>query len=396
MPAQSIQQYSVSQVAGVSQSELPTQHAPGFEIQYNRKVVVLSVDPQVGKVLDSGASISHATAVHASLWSGLISEDHVPLEGISWPKLATGQKIIRSLRFWLPLGAVIGLVIVTNLIARDYRKLDVSNLALASQAVILLLVAMIFYWSMSLLGRARGKRNQAEAMLARQTAALDTARYKLITTTADVLDGDVQKLEATLDKLPSSSQAYQSAGAIMREGARRLRQIVDSFQLLIATQNNKLAELSPAGSQTKLGDVLADCVQELQVEIEAKQLRLQLPENLAVSLPGSSKLLTQVLSSVLSNAVAFSPKNATVEVTLNSSHRSLRITDHGPGITDDQLAHVFEPFTKADGQDALQLDHEGLGINLYIDREIMTYLGGSIDLTTAAGKGTTVTLNWSE
>ena len=55
---------------------------------------------------------------------------------------------------------------------------------------------------------------------------------------------------------------------------------------------------------------------------------------------------------------------------------------------------MFEPFTKADGDDALRMNHEGLGIDLYLNKLILEHLGGSIVVDSTPGKGTTVTMLW--
>jgi signal transduction histidine kinase len=74
--------------------------------------------------------------------------------------------------------------------------------------------------------------------------------------------------------------------------------------------------------------------------------------------------------------------------------QGLAVHDQGPGVSKEQLAHMFEPFTKADGFDALKIDHEGLGIDLYLNKLIMEHLGGEINANSILGKGTTISLWW--
>lgn len=310
------------------------------------------------------------------------------LQGITWPKLRPARSVARSIRFWLPLGLVAGLVVFADYVARGYRHLDVSTVTLASQAAIFLLVVLALYWVLNGLGLVTGKRRQAEELLAKQTAALDSARVNLVNKTADALDSEVDQLEVLLNKLSAKEQALPA----LHEGASRLRHMVDSFQLLISAQNHKLNALSAHGTTTKIDDILGSVMTSLQPQVDAKQLTLDAPKVTNLVVPGSAKLIDQVISSVLDNAIAFSPSNGTV--TIDLTPQGITITDQGPGVSKEQMQHIFQPFTKADGQDALQMDHGGLGINLYLDKMIMEYLGGGIKVDSQAEKGTTVSLQW--
>ncbi len=315
------------------------------------------------------------------------------LQEISWPKSPNSRRLIASWRFWLPLTMAAILLIFTNYVTKNYRHLEVSTLSILIQILLFVLVATLVYWAVQALGLVQNKRKQAEEKLSRQEAALDKARIALIGKTAEVLDDDVSKLEKMLGQLPANEQSVP----ILHEGARRLRQMVDSFQLLILAQNKKLQKVSSYQATVGLKDVLTECLDELAAEIEAKQLKVLMPELGREVVRGSEKLARQVIGSVLANAVDFSPKKGKLEIDFVALHDKTRltITDHGPGVSKEQQAHMFQLFTKADGQDALQLDHGGLGVDLYLDREIMDYLGGTISIDTG-DHGTSVTITWPE
>lgn len=279
-----------------------------------------------------------------------------------------------------------------NYIAKDYRNLSLSTVNLGAQLMIFLLVSLLFYWVLSAFGVVSRKRNQAEALLDQQTATLDSARTEFIEQSASTLNTDLTELEAQLDSLPKSA----TSTAIVHEGAHRLRNLIDSFELLVAAQNNKLDALSPRHARTELNTIFDDVVASLNPLISQKQITVVQPDLSHIRLPGNALLLNQVIGSVLANAVAFSPAGSTIKLKLKSQKDVLKlsVTNQGQTISEDQLAHVFSPFTKADGYDALQLDHGGLGVNLYIDKLIMQYLGGGMNITSEEGLGTTMTMSW--
>lgn len=77
VPAQGIQEGRVRQIARMSQSKLPAKYASGFEVEHDRKVMPLAVNPQMGEVLHPRRGINHTTVVHAILWPCFIPEHSV-------------------------------------------------------------------------------------------------------------------------------------------------------------------------------------------------------------------------------------------------------------------------------------------------------------------------------
>lgn len=98
---------------------------------------------------------------------------------------------------------------------------------------------------------------------------------------------------------------------------------------------------------------------------------------------GDRPRLWQALHNLLANAVTHSPRHAPVELTLQTTTRAVvvRIRDFGPGIPPDLLPHLFQPFTPGPRS-------QGLGLGLYLAREIAVVHGGSLSVESERGKGT--------
>ncbi|MER7049872.1 sensor histidine kinase [Streptomyces jumonjinensis] len=97
---------------------------------------------------------------------------------------------------------------------------------------------------------------------------------------------------------------------------------------------------------------------------------------------GEAAALERALVNVLDNAVKFSPPDGTVEVRLKGGELTVR--DHGPGITADELPHVFERFWRSSSARSLP----GSGLGLSIVARTVQQAGGEIRLEPAAGGGT--------
>lgn len=96
----------------------------------------------------------------------------------------------------------------------------------------------------------------------------------------------------------------------------------------------------------------------------------------------------QVMTNLLSNAIKFSPRGATVDVTLTRENDWLvvAVSDHGPGIPEDFRRRIFQKFAQADGSSTRQ--HSGTGLGLSITKAIIDRLGGEIGFESTLGAGT--------
>jgi len=102
--------------------------------------------------------------------------------------------------------------------------------------------------------------------------------------------------------------------------------------------------------------------------------------------------LEQVLKNLLSNAFKFTEQGQ-VGLAIRRSgdgHVALSVTDTGIGISADQQQSVFEAFRQADG--TISRKYGGTGLGLSISRELVRLLGGSIQLKSSEGKGSTFTI----
>jgi DNA-binding response OmpR family regulator/anti-sigma regulatory factor (Ser/Thr protein kinase) len=97
--------------------------------------------------------------------------------------------------------------------------------------------------------------------------------------------------------------------------------------------------------------------------------------------------LAQVITNLLSNAIKFSPAGGEVLVEIEKidDHVRISVRDHGSGIPDKFMPHIFEKFAQADATDTRQKGGTGLGLSIV--KQIVERLGGRIGFDNAPGGG---------
>ena len=136
-----------------------------------------------------------------------------------------------------------------------------------------------------------------------------------------------------------------------------------------------------------------ECVRELGVAAKWKNLRvtLEAPDNLGAMLT-DRRSLQQILINILSNAVKFTESGGEVSLVVGRTPDAVifSVTDTGIGIPPEMIEKLTEPFTQAVSNP--HLAREGTGLGLSIVKSLLDGLGGSLDIESAMGKGTRVTV----
>jgi signal transduction histidine kinase len=107
---------------------------------------------------------------------------------------------------------------------------------------------------------------------------------------------------------------------------------------------------------------------------------------------GNRKELNQVLSQLLENACRYSPQGGKINLTAQSNERevSICVTDQGIGIPEHELKSIFSPFHRLDTGDARTTG--GVGLGLCLAREIVILHGGTINVESTFGEGSSFTI----
>ena len=131
------------------------------------------------------------------------------------------------------------------------------------------------------------------------------------------------------------------------------------------------------------------------IALEAKKRGHVLNLELEWKLPkikGDRARIEQVLMNIIINALKYTPDGGLIDIYSGSADGSVwvKIEDTGVGIPEEDLPHVFDRFYRVDK--ARSRESGGTGLGLSIAKEIITLHGGDIQVESAYGKGTSVTI----
>ena len=162
----------------------------------------------------------------------------------------------------------------------------------------------------------------------------------------------------------------------------RIERDVDRIASLVADiVEITFIESDPAAHRAKIertGEIVDDVVRDCSVEAEMRGCRIAVNGQLAGQVQGNRELLRRAVENVLRNAIRYSPEHSEIDVSISedSSSAIIAVRDYGPGVPDDALAQIFDPFFRVEeARDAMS---GGSGLGLSIAKQAVQVHHGTI------------------
>ncbi|MGZ4314531.1 MAG: sensor histidine kinase, partial [Gaiellaceae bacterium] len=187
----------------------------------------------------------------------------------------------------------------------------------------------------------------------------------------------------------SLNQEQLSFLAVVRRNADRLLRLVGD--LLFAAQSDaRQVEFERAPDD--LLPLVMHAFEAARPAASDREIELALETEHVGGLEGDAGRLGQMIDNLLSNALKFTPSGGTVLVRLSRRNDTARIeiSDTGIGISEEDQQRLFERFFRA--SEATEQAIQGTGLGLSITAAIAEGHGGTIEVTSEVGRGTTFTV----
>lgn len=243
--------------------------------------------------------------------------------------------------------------------------------------------------------RMRARIDQARDEMVRHSEMAGRTKSQFLANMSHEIRTPLHGILGTVQLLAESrvSKEQRKWVQALDQSGRLLRDILDDILDFTRLESGRVrADIATFSLRERIAMVNAT----VRSVMERKGLDLavvidpKLPDNVC----GDAAKLGQILLNLLGNAAKFTEHGGVHLAVAADEGRSdrLRITvaDTGIGIAPDVLAHIFEPFSQADGSIARRFGGSGLG--LAVCRGLLDALGGEIDVETSVGRGTTFTV----
>ena len=195
------------------------------------------------------------------------------------------------------------------------------------------------------------------------------------------LHGYLQLVERNLGSDSSGQARTYAARALVQT-----RQIGELIERLFDVSRIQAGRLALVPTPIDLVAIVHDAVDVAGTLPNAPTIRV-VPTRGPIRLQGDAVRLEQVFVNLLSNAVEHAPASPTIDVSVSKtgSVAIVEVRDYGPGIPSDALPLLFKPYARLG-----QKSSSGLGLGLYLAREIVTAHGGTISAESKLDEGTVI------
>jgi signal transduction histidine kinase len=184
------------------------------------------------------------------------------------------------------------------------------------------------------------------------------------------------------DDISWDDNTRQEFLSIIDEEADRLQELITS---LLDSSRLQAGTLNIDSQPVRLDTLIRDVALRAQARYENLSIEMDLLPNAIVHVDPTR--LSQVFDNLLSNAVKYAP-GAPVRIAMaqTDDHIHTSVSDAGPGIAPEHLAHLFERFYRVPSTQSVA---RGTGLGLFICRQLVSAHHGELTVESVVGQGTT-------
>ena len=224
-------------------------------------------------------------------------------------------------------------------------------------------------------------RDEADRANRAKSEFLSSMSHELRTPMNAILGfGQLLELDEAL-----SDENKDNVQEILKAGAHLLELINEVLDLAKIEAGHIDLSMEPV----EVCPIVAECLSLVNALAHKRGIKLSHKGLAGMSVRADRTRLKQALLNLISNAIKYNREGGSVHIevqTAETDRLCIRVTDTGPGIPDARLAELFLPFNRLDAENS---GVEGTGIGLTITRRIVEMMGGTVDVKSAVGVGST-------
>lgn len=195
---------------------------------------------------------------------------------------------------------------------------------------------------------------------------------------------NLQMVNAILLEQPVTEEKRQE---FLQASSGQLEKLDFLMQAMIKTSRLETGVIALDRKVQSIYNTVAVALGGILLNAEKKNIHVNVECPPDILLAHDKKWTSEALFNILDNAVKYTPEGGTIQVSVQSweLHVKIDITDSGKGIAESRQGMIFKRFYR----EKEVHDIDGIGIGLYLAREIITMQGGYIKVTSTVGSGST-------
>lgn len=249
------------------------------------------------------------------------------------------------------------------------------------------------YEAETLLARISHRLERLYNVMQKNKFAIAKEKEELQSLLSDILHqtktpiANLKMLNETLLTRPISEDQRKE---FLQATGSQLEKLDFLIHAMVKTSRLETGVITLEKKEAPIADTVVMAINGVLALMEKKQITLQVEcqEDLVVS--HDSRWTSEALFNLLDNAVKYTPVGGSIQVTVQNweMHLKIDVKDSGRGIPESEQATIFKRFYREETVHEV----EGIGIGLYLAREIITMQGGYITVASEVGKGSTFSI----
>jgi signal transduction histidine kinase len=229
--------------------------------------------------------------------------------------------------------------------------------------------------------RVKTKRTDEIGQLARTFNQMADRLERLIVSERRLLGDISHELRSPLARLKFAVKLARTSQD-NKTALDRIERDVDRITSLVADiVEITFIEGDPAVQDTgivRAGEIIDEVVRDCSLEAQFRDCTIEVNGRLAGEVIGSRELLRRAIENVLRNGIRYSPKRSAIQLSISENEREARIAvrDFGPGVPEDAVTRLFDPFFRV--EDARDANSGGSGMGLSIAKRAIQLHHGTI------------------
>lgn len=195
-------------------------------------------------------------------------------------------------------------------------------------------------------------------------------------------------VQANIDALSSqepNATEVRRVLTLVEQSTHKMNTIVDALLETVQQENAAMDDC------VNVSDILSDVVEDAQHFAEKGGIRLDCNLEFVSGRSGSQILLYRAFYNLVDNAIKYTRPQGEVHISCLERNRCIEIdvSDTGIGFTEEQAAHIFEPFYRVNKK----IPQEGLGLGLSLVKSVIAMHRGEVIVSSVPDQGTTFRIN---